>query len=134
MDWADLFGNVFRVGASMGTTLVFAVIAALIYAHKGKPWIGGACLGFFLGPLGIFIALATSGTGSKGAYTPQSMTLPKMRVATGPAYAPSPPRVAYRLPGRCPHCNGPVHQQELHSPYSTCPYCGSQIEAASMPA
>ena len=57
MNWADLFDNVFRAGASMGTTLVFAVIAALIYAHKGKPWIGGACLGFFLGPLGILIAL-----------------------------------------------------------------------------
>jgi hypothetical protein len=114
----------------MGTTLIFAVIAALIYAHKGKSWIGGAFLGFFLGPLGIFIALMTAGSGPKRAYAPQQMTLPKMYTV---AHASPPARVEYRLPGRCPHCNGPVHRQELHSPYTSCPYCGSQIEATPVP-
>jgi len=60
------------------------------------------------------------------------MTLPQMRTATVPAYAPSPPRVEYRLPGRCPHCNAPVHRQELQSPYTTCIYCGSQLEATTI--
>lgn len=132
MDWADTFGKLFSVGASMGTTLIFAAIAALIYASKGKSWVGGACLGFFMGPLGILIALMTSGSGSKQAYTPQHMTLPKMRTATVPGYAPSSPQTKYRLPGRCPHCNAPVRHQGLHSPYTTCPYCGSQIEATEI--
>ena len=135
LDWiTDIFDNVFKVGASMGTTLVFAVIAGLIYAAKGKPWFGGACLGFFLGPLGVFIALVSSGSGAKESYQPQQMTLPKMRTATVPSYAPSLPGAQYRLPGRCPHCNAPVHGQELHSPYTTCPYCGSQIEATPVAA
>ena len=130
---AETFENMFRIGASMGTTLVCALIAALIYAHKGKSWTGGAALGFFMGPLGIFIALMTANAGPKKAYAPQPMTLPKMRAYNGPVHTQPPRRVEYRLPGRCPHCNAPVHQQELHSPYASCPYCGSQIEAASLP-
>ena len=130
MDWmTNLFDNTLKVGASMSTTLVFAVIAALIYASKGKSWVGGACLGFFMGPLGVFIALVSSGPGPKQGYKPQPMTLPEMRTATVPGYAPASPKTEYRLPGRYPHCNAPVHHQELHSPYTTCPYCGSQIEA-----
>ena len=133
LDWVgDLFENLFTVGASMGTTLIFALIAGAIYAAKGKPWFGGACLGFFMGPLGIFIALMTSGSGSTHGYKPQQMTLPKMSTATVPVSSGYVPRSEYRLPGRCPHCNAPVRQQELNSPYGSCVYCGSQIEATAV--
>ncbi|MBN1934419.1 MAG: hypothetical protein JW934_07125 [Anaerolineae bacterium] len=134
LNFSELFDNIYRVGASVGTPVVCAVIAALIYAVKGKSWGGGAALGFFLGPIGVFIALANSGNNAskhKGqVYTPESTDfVPQMRTVQVPVSQPSPASLQYRLPGRCPNCNAPLRQQELHSPYTTCAHCGSQVEA-----
>ncbi len=129
----EAFDDIFKIGASLGTPVVCAIIAGLIYAAKGKPWSGGAALGFFLGPFGIFIALVTGGKSgrrkSRQVYTPQPVTVPQMSAYATPTSTPS-SITEYRLPGRCPHCNAPVHKQKMNSPYTSCLYCGSQIAAA----
>lgn len=134
LDFAELFENITRVGASVGMQVVCAVIAALIYAYKGKSWAGGAALGFFMGPFGVFIALVTSGNTTAGknkqVYAPETTnSIPQMRMVESPITPSSPKPVQYKLPSRCPSCNAPMHPQELHSPYTSCAYCGSQVEA-----
>lgn len=120
--FGDIFESIGSIGASVGVQLICALIAAAIMSGKGKPWLAGAFLGFFLGPIGVFIAFFVANSGSRPrrsyVYTPQASTPP-----------PSKPNRTYRLPGRCPHCNGPVHAREASGPSATCWYCGAEIEA-----
>lgn len=117
---AQLFQSLILRGGTVWLSLACAVLAALIYAYRGKPWIGGAILGFFLGPFGLFVAFLTAGrsSGPVRTYTPSP-------TATPPQLA---PRRTYEMPGRCPHCNGPVHQHRSEQAWTTCFYCGAHIE------
>ncbi|TEU19223.1 MAG: hypothetical protein E3J25_00135 [Anaerolineales bacterium] len=128
-DLGDILSALFSFRASASVPLICAVATALIYAYKGKPWVGGAFLGFFLGPFGVFIALVSGGwpRGHRRVYVPQP--LPRMRTYTEPTPR---PKVEYRLPGRCPHCNGPIHRQQIQSGTVKCFYCGAQVEATPL--
>jgi len=126
IDFAKALEQILGLAASAGTPVVCAVVAALIFAAKGKPWTGGAALGFFLGPLGVIIALVTGG--KKRSYSPQPVTVPQMTTYAPLSGVPPTPKTHYRLPGRCPHCNGPLHRQKLESISATCFYCGAQVE------
>ena len=57
LDLGELIGGIFGVSASFAVQIACTAICAAIFAAKGKSWVGGAFLGFFLGPLGIFIAV-----------------------------------------------------------------------------
>ncbi len=140
-DLEEIIRTLFGVGASVGVQVICALIAAAIYAAKGKSWVGGALLGFFLGPLGVFIAIV-SGPWQRG---PRQMPRP-MPPPPPPAntyvpprptnvYVPSPQprRTTYRLPGRCPNCNGPLHQRDADARSVTCWYCGSLIDGTPVP-
>ena len=126
-DLGEIISTLFSFGASVGLPTVCAVAAALIYAYKGKSWVGGAFLGFFLGPLGVFIALMSGGRRHQPqrVYAPQPAMPPQMNTYT----VPTPPKVKYQLPGRCPHCNGLVHRQQIQSGTATCYYCGAIVAA-----
>ncbi len=130
---SELFGRILSLMFSVGAQLVWALIAALIFAAKDKSWFSGAVLGFFLGPFGVLIALFVSADRSKQIYAPQPDTsIPTAHTVASlqPQFAPKP--VEYRLPGRCPNCNAPLKPQTLQSPYAVCMYCGSQIEAVTV--
>lgn len=126
---AELFATILRLGVTMGAQLIWAIIAALIMAAKGKSWIGGAMLGFFLGPFGVLITLfITPDKPRAQVYRPQPGTpVPPPPPAQMPA-TPPPPPPRYRFPSRCPNCNAPLRRETQQSPYTTCVYCGSQVE------
>lgn len=120
---AQVLNGLVAMFTSTGLNVACAVIGALIYASRGKPWVGGALLGLFLGPLGVFLALVTSG----GSHRPRPVPVP-VSASPAPPVVPPAPRREYRMPGRCPNCNGPVHQQHSEQAWMSCAYCGAQIE------
>jgi hypothetical protein len=135
-EFGDILARLFSSSASRAVPLVCAVAAALIYAYKGKPWVGGAFLGFFLGPLGVFIAVVSGGWTHcrRPAYAPRPMAMPRMTPYTPPTPPPPAPRIEYRFPGNCPHCNGPIHKRQNGAKSIACFYCGAQVEATPVTA
>jgi hypothetical protein len=127
-DLGDALAALISFGGSLGLQIVCAVAAAAILTYKGRSWIGGAFLGFFLGPFGVLIALAMGGWPGKSR--PTSVP-PTSTHSTAGNSIPAPParRVEYLLPSQCPHCSGPVHRRRLQSNPVRCFYCGSPIEA-----
>ena len=135
-EFGEIIGTLVGWGTSVGVQIVCAAAAALIYAYRGKSWVGGAFLGFFLGPFGILIALATGGRGKRPAqaYRPQDMSPPRMTGAAPMPQPPAPqppalPEAEYRLPDRCPHCNAPLARHRPGARSVRCFYCGSTIDA-----
>ena len=101
-DLGDLIGSLAGVtGASV--QLICAAICAAIYAAKGKPWVGGAFMGFFLGPFGVFVAIVSGGWDHRHklrpAYVPQTV----------PASPPRPSNT-YALPLQTTHCSAEIDQ------------------------
>lgn len=132
-DLGELIGGIFGVSASFAVQVACAAICAAIFAAKNKSWVGGALLGFFLGPLGVFIAFVSGGWGqrTRRVYTPSPAPSPLPPRPTN-TYAPPPARqVSYRFPGRCPNCNGPLHKKTVQSRSVSCWYCGSLIEGTA---
>lgn len=128
----ELVGGLLGVGASVGVQVACAVIAAAIFAAKGRSWVGGAFLGFFLGPFGVFIAIV-AGPWHRALQRPPSprpvpQAPPPQPTNTYAPPNPQPPPVVYRLPGRCPECNGPVYNRSSNAKSISCWYCGSLIE------
>jgi hypothetical protein len=129
----QLIRSVFGFGSALGVQVVCALICAGIFYIKGKNPMGGAVMGFFLGPFGVFIAIV-SGPWPKGGSrrTPQPHSPPPDKVYTPPrptnVYVPPAPKKTYRLPDRCPNCNGPLHKKQADTSFVTCWYCGSNIE------
>jgi hypothetical protein len=129
----------FSFGSAVGVQVVCALICAAIFYLKGKSPVGGAFLGFFLGPFGVFIAVV-SGPWPKGRWGTSSHRAPQpppAEVYTAPRpsnvyvpQAPAPPKRTYRLPDRCPNCNGPLHRKEAEASSVTCWYCGSNVEGS----
>ena len=135
LDIGQLIGNVFNFGSAIGVQVVCALICAGIFYIKGKNPVGGAVMGFFLGPFGVLIALV-SGPWPKGRWgsaQSRSAPPPAQEVYTPPrpsnVYVPRAPEPKrYKLPDRCPSCNGPVHKRQVEASSVACWYCGANIE------
>jgi hypothetical protein len=137
LDLGELFGGLLGV-TSVSAQFVCAVLCAVIFAAKGKSWVGGACLGFFLGPLGVFIAIVSGGWDQRPrrAYVPQfAPMLPPRPTNTYTPPTPQPTNAftlpsspTHRFPGRCPNCNGPVHKKIAGEESLSCWYCGALID------
>jgi len=130
----QLIRSIFGFGSALGVQVVSALLCAGIFYIKGKNPVGGAVMGFFLGPFGVFIALV-SGPWPKGGWrrTPETQSPPSSaEVYTPPrptnVYVPPALQKTYRLPDRCPNCNGPLHRKEVDASSVTCWYCGSNVE------
>jgi hypothetical protein len=132
LDLGDIIRSMFSFGASIGVQIACAAIAAGIFAYKGKSWMGGAALGFFLGPLGVFIAFVSGPWPNQSQNRPAPAPPPAPMSGSPPrptnVYTAPPDRVEHRFPDRCPSCNGPVHKRTSTDSSVQCSYCGANIE------
>ena len=87
----------------MGMVLLWigcAIAASIVSSNKGKDWLGGALLGFLLGPIGLLITLVSS--------TDQAQ-LDSASLASG-------------LNRKCPFCAELVRAEA-----KKCRHCGSEL-------